>query len=186
MDLKNYKKNPVVLLDHSYKVENIVAKTTKLTMEDNTLVADFVFIDTENGKLAQKLYEAGLLKASSIGFMAKQRDQNDFSKIIKSELLEWSLVAVPANAEALSLDAKVMEEAISKGFIQKQEVNEMQDIKNELAEIKSILLALKTDDKEVKEIDNKKEKVLKQKETLQQIDRAVGEALKNLKFLQTN
>jgi hypothetical protein len=33
MDLKAYKKNPVVLLDHSYKVENIVGKTTKIYIE---------------------------------------------------------------------------------------------------------------------------------------------------------
>jgi len=36
--------------------------------------------------------------------MVKERNANDFTKITKSELLEWSLVAVPANAEALSLD----------------------------------------------------------------------------------
>jgi hypothetical protein len=66
MDMKNYKKNPVVLIDHSYKVEDIVGKTTKLKRDGNELIAEFVFIDTPKGELAEKLYEAGLLKASSI------------------------------------------------------------------------------------------------------------------------
>lgn len=186
IDLKNYKKNPVVLLDHNYKVENIVWKTIKITTEWNQLIADFVFIDTEKGALAEKLYNAWLLKASSIWFISKQRNPNDFSIIEKSELLEWSLVAVPCNQEALSLDWKTYEEAVQKWFIieeKKEEVTEMQEIKKELAEIKSLLKNLTDDKVKKEEIEKQEQEALEKKQILQQIDNAVGVALKNIKLL---
>lgn len=111
-DLKNYKKNPVVLLNHRYAVESIVGKTTKLTVDGKNMIAQFIFADTELGQLAKKLYVGGFLKTASIGFIVFERDPNDRSIITKWELLEWSLVAVPANAAALSLDGKQIEKEL--------------------------------------------------------------------------
>lgn len=48
MNVKNYIKNPVVLLDHDYRVEKIAGKTKKLYQEGKKWIADFVFADTEN------------------------------------------------------------------------------------------------------------------------------------------
>lgn len=256
IDTKQYKKNPVVLLDHSYKVENIVGKTTKIYIEWNELIADFVFVDTENWEMAEKLYNAWVLKASSIGFIPKERDSNDFTKITKCELLEWSLVAVPCNQDALSLDWKLFEEAKSKGFIiEEKEVvnveiplrdtlktllinlntwynfyvetifansfvyekrgnwidsyfkrsftisNWIVNIWNDETEVKPLvtfidkwlnerltsietLLKSLTDDKVKKEeLEKKEQEALEKRQTLQAIDNAVGEALKNLKLL---
>lgn len=202
MDMKNYKKNPVVLIDHSYKVESIVGKTTKLKMNWNQLEADFVFVDTENGKLAEKLYEAGLLKASSIGFLAKERDPQDYRKITKSELLEWSLVAVPANASALSLDEKTMTKAMELWLIKEVEeeveeeiadddnvekANELDEIKAELAEIKSILKSLADDKAEQKtqdqEIAKQEADIKAKKELLQAINKGVSDTLAKMKLL---
>ena len=256
IDLMQYKKNPVVLLDHLYKVENIVGKTTRIYLEWNELIADFVFIDTENGIMAEKLYNAWVLKASSIWFISKQRNPNDFSIIEKSELLEWSLVAVPCNQEALSLDWKLFEEAKTKGFIIEEkevivaeiplkdtlknslitlnswfnyyihtifansfvyekrgnwvdsffrrnftisnwgviiwenetEVKPLQTfiekwVLQEISEIKTILKSLTDDKVENEEVKKQEQEALEKKQTLQAIDNAVGEALKNLKLL---
>ena len=103
-DFKNYKKNPVVLIDHSYKVDHIVGKTISLTLEGKQLIAEWQWADTEDAQTAKQLYDGGFLKTSSIGFIPLQRDESDRSIIIKWELLEWSLVAVPCNPNALSLD----------------------------------------------------------------------------------
>lgn len=197
MDMKNYKKNPVVLIDHSYKVESIVGKTTKLKIEWDELIADFHFIDTENWKLAETLYEAWLLKASSIGFLAKERDNQDYTKITKSELLEWSLVAVPANAESLSLDEKTITKAKNLWLIKEVEdnkeeqqetetkTNEMEEIKAELAEIKSILKGL-ADDKAEKETSIAKEEadIKAKKEFLQAINKWISSSLEKIKLLE--
>lgn len=208
MDAKAYKKNPVVLIDHSYRVESIVGKTVKLYQEGNQLIADFVFADTEKGQLAKQLYEKGFLKTSSIGFIIQERDATDRAIITKWELLEWSLVAVPANPAALSQDGKLMEEAISKGLMLKAETcakcgcegcgegcketppetptpetvitsEEAKAIREELSEIKTILKTL-ADDKasEKSAVD-----ALKQKELLQTINRATAQALEGLKQL---
>lgn len=86
--------SPVVLVNHSYKIECIAGKTITLEKVGNQLIADFIFADTELGQLAEKLYIGGFLKASSIGFLLKRRDQNNWAVIAESELIEWSLVAV--------------------------------------------------------------------------------------------
>ena len=56
------------------------------------------------GVLARNLYQEGMLKSVSVGFIPTQRNQNDYKIIEKAELLEVSFVAVPCNPEAISLD----------------------------------------------------------------------------------
>ena len=106
------------------------------------LIAEFVFADTEYGNIARKLYEGGFLKTSSIGFIVKERQADNWRNITKCELLEWSLVAVPANPMAISLDAKEYKMALDSGLIKELVKDEMTTIKNELAEIKSMLKTL--------------------------------------------
>lgn len=72
------------------------------------MIAEWVWADTENAQLAKQLYDGGFLKTSSIGFIPLQRDESDRSIITKWELLEWSLVAVPCNPGALSMDGKAL------------------------------------------------------------------------------
>jgi phage head maturation protease len=52
------------------------------------------------------------VKTVSIGFIPKQRSSNDRTIITKSEMLEFSFVAVPANPEALSLDGKIYQKCL--------------------------------------------------------------------------
>ena len=206
IDLKNYKKNPVVLLDHSYEVENIVGKTTKLTIEGNELIADFVFAETEEGTTAKYLYDNGFLKTSSIGFIVKERDQNDWRIITKCELLEWSLVAVPANPQALSLDGKMLEKAVKMGMIveEKQEngcdpnkpkPEEKTDAEKSFLEIKSEISTIKSEVSEIKRmlsvmvangkaVESEEKEALARKEILQAVNRATSQALENLKRLE--
>lgn len=195
MDTANYLKNPVVLIDHSYRVESIVGKTVSLAQVGNELVAEFVFADTEDAQIAKQLYEGGFLKSSSIGFMIKSRDPNDRSLITNWELLEWSLVAVPCNPLALSLDGKSVERGLEIGLIVKQEpepetpapteaektLAELAEVKAELAEVKKLLLVLVADGKASEE---EERKALEKKEMLQAINRATSSALENVKRLE--
>lgn len=117
IDLSYYKLSPVVLLDHDYRVEKLVAKTTNIYKEWNKLIAEFEFADTELWRLAQKLYDGWFLKASSIWFIVKERQSDNWFIISKSELLEWSLVVVASNRWALSLDGKEFDLAKSFGLV---------------------------------------------------------------------
>lgn len=116
-DLKNYKRNPVILFAHdsvsppiakcipkSLKIENGKLKATAQFMPRD--LYDFSF-------MIFSMYQKGFMKATSVGFRplewAFSEDKNremgvDFTK---QELLEFSCVPVPANPEAL-MEAKSM------------------------------------------------------------------------------
>jgi len=186
VDLKNYKKNPVVLVDHDYRIEKIVGRTTKIKVEEKELVAEFSFVNTELGRLAEELYEQGFLRASSIGFIPKERSE-DRRTIVKSELLEWSLVAVPCNAEALGMDTKQIELGKQNGLIveeehldddEEEEVT-LEKLNSKLLEIEATLQVLA----EHKARESEMEAVREKKELLQSINKATADALHNLKRL---
>lgn len=100
-DLKSFKKNPVVLDSHNYNsIENIIGRVTKITTKNGNLEGDVEFmLDNPKGALAHKMVEDGFLNAVSIGFIPLEF--NAKGEITKSELLELSVVGVPAQAGAL-------------------------------------------------------------------------------------
>lgn len=100
LDVSNYKKNPVVQWAHDYSRPPI-GKADQLTKKaDGSLVAKVKFAITESdfAKEIYALYKGGFLNAFSIGFLPKEAEGNVFTK---SEMLEFSAVPVPANANAL-------------------------------------------------------------------------------------
>jgi HK97 family phage prohead protease len=102
ISLENFQRNPVVLYGHDYSGLP-VAKATSLTLEPSGIAARFSF--PENGvydkaDTVRKLWGAGFLNAVSIGFIPLERSE-DGRTITKCELLEFSIVPVPANQEAL-------------------------------------------------------------------------------------
>lgn len=99
-DLKSFKKNPVLLDSHNYgSIEHIIGKVSKITQKPS-LNGNIEFATMNpKGALAQAMADAGYINATSIGFIPKEFD--DKGNITKSELLEISVVSVPANAQAL-------------------------------------------------------------------------------------
>jgi HK97 family phage prohead protease len=100
-DLRNFKKNPVLLVDHEYKVENIVgtAKNIKIDKDRKALTFEPNFHGiTQLSQDVAKMVESGQLSTVSVGFMPVY-PKKDGGKIM-NELLEISFVAVPANPSA--------------------------------------------------------------------------------------
>jgi len=108
--LDNYRSNPVVLWAHDYR-SLPVARCLSVWVESGALVAiaDFTpsgpswprFNDT-----IFEMYKGGFLSATSVGLMPLEWKWVDEGgrfglDFLKSELLEWSAVVVPANPEAL-------------------------------------------------------------------------------------
>ena len=108
-DLKNYKKNPVVLFGHSY-YSLPIGKATKVYIEDGKLIAEGIWASHEQAQTLRKMYDEGFVKTTSVGFIVKERDKKDDSIITRAELLEFSVVPVPANPSALSLAVEKMGE----------------------------------------------------------------------------
>lgn len=125
-DLTNFKSNPVLLWAHDYSSLPI-GKIWEIGVNGNQLEAEFEFAPEEaNPKAAQiqKLYDGGFVNASSVGLIPKERNGH---VITKAELLELSLVPVPANQEALrlaisskSVDVSLIEKDLEKGEIADQ------------------------------------------------------------------
>lgn len=108
--LANYKKNPVILWAHSYSTPPI-GRAAKIRVEGDTLRARAEFAPAEVFPLAETVFQlikGGFLRATSVGFRPlkyaynAERGGMDFEQ---AELLEFSIVPVPANADCL-MDAK--------------------------------------------------------------------------------
>lgn len=107
--LEPFKKNPVLLWAHDFRIPPIGA-VTSLTRDGDKLIARGVFAKTEFAQEIRSLYDTGVLKTVSVGFIPLERRDNT---ILSAELLELSFVPVPANSEAVSL--RQMEAVVAKG-----------------------------------------------------------------------
>lgn len=122
--LDNYLKNPVVLWGHQYGMPPI-ATCKSLGLQGGDLMADADFFDEQTYPFADTIYrivKAGGLRASSVGFKPLKYNYNAERggvDIEEAELLEWSVVSVPANPEALVQLAATLEDgdSILKSFV---------------------------------------------------------------------
>jgi len=109
-DLENFKKNPVVLFGHdSWKLP--IGKAIKIYAEgDKTYaVIEFAVEIYDKAKTIWEMVKAGILNTVSVGFMNNEYlDGDDYENVqlTKNELLEISIVPIPANPNAIVLAAK--------------------------------------------------------------------------------
>lgn len=116
-DLDNFKTNPVIMLSHNYQ-EFPVGKATEIKVEKNQLIFRAVFTDvTQKAKEAYALVKEGILNAISVGFIPRDYDEKDGSIITKAELLEISLVPIPANPQAVILAKEYKDNEIAKYIV---------------------------------------------------------------------
>lgn len=112
-DLTSFQKNPVALFGHdATSIENIMGKAVNFAVSGNRLIGEIDFADSSINPRADMCYRmvrAGLLNAVSVGFMpldfafAKGSGRAPGAIDFKSQqLLEISICAVPANANALA------------------------------------------------------------------------------------
>jgi len=166
-ELNNFMKNPVIIANHTYKVENIIWKATDVFVENEKLVVEWVFATTELAQDVRKLYDGGFIKTVSVGFIPKERDKNNSSIITKAELLEVSFVPVPCNPNALSLWKEFVEEMISKWLIIKEEEHidaevESESESNPNEEAEANVINEEWNDSEENSLDNENEKSIKE------------------------
>lgn len=106
-ELENFKANPVILWAHRYD-ELPLGKVISVDNTNRGLEIEMVFAEEDANPKAQqvkRLVDEGILNAVSVGFIPKERNGNI---ITRAELLEVSIVPVPANQEALALAYKTM------------------------------------------------------------------------------
>lgn len=150
----DYLKNPVVLLGHNYS-DLPVAKTLEVAVVPGQGVrAQFQFPEAglyDKADNVRKLWDAGFLNAASIGFSPIKSVNLDPSRpwgpqeYIEWELLEWSIVSVPANQDALRLALNGINETIAKRGRVLSAANE-QKLKTAADNINEVLSQLGQDD----------------------------------------
>ena len=173
-DYKNFMKNPVIIANHVYKIENIVGKATSIYVMDNQLIIEWVFSESNPlWKLLADLYDEGMVKTVSVWFIPKSRDESNKRIITSAELLELSFVAVPCNPNALSLDQKqLLEENWMIEEVKEDDEISNKEILSTLNDIKALLQIL---------VDGNTKKLsdanILAKETLQNVARTVNQWL---------
>lgn len=104
-DVKNFKKNPIVLLNHQY-MHFPIGIAPNIKRIENRWEGKGFFAPTNSGQTARKLHDAGFLRAVSMGFIPLERDVEKEHIIKRWELLEFSFVTIPSNPTALSVEQK--------------------------------------------------------------------------------
>jgi len=124
-ELDNFRKNPVVLLQHGYTSDDIpvIGKALRVEKVGDALEADLEFFTTKEHPEADRvlaLVDRGVL-ATSVGFSpiesqyAEERETGDEWKdfwspptdYLRQELLEISVVYLPGNANAVAEGRKL-------------------------------------------------------------------------------
>jgi HK97 family phage prohead protease len=94
-------KNPVILFGHRWG-EPPVGKAVAGRVREHSLELDIVFAETQFAKEVRSLVDGGFLNASSVGFIPKTWETDPEGRRVYTdvELLELSIVPIPANAYA--------------------------------------------------------------------------------------
>lgn len=132
--LDNYRANPVVVDSHDYSsITRILGSSEDVAIKNGKMTNRVRFaVDNELGLLALKLARGGFLRSQSVGFIplefTRGKQGEPDRTYIKQELLEISLVAIPANPGA-TIGAALKSGALVKGDV-REAINALQRICN--------------------------------------------------------
>lgn len=102
-ELDSYRANPVVLDSHKYdSVYDVIGRSVRTEVVNGALEVDIIFADDDVEELVSK----GFLRTVSVGFRSLARRPGSATEPVthtRMELLEVSLVAIPANREAVRI-----------------------------------------------------------------------------------
>lgn len=124
MDLKWYKKNPVLL--HNHDRDKVIGKALSVTKKDDGI---YLKAEVHKGACEEEVFYAiknGLIRTFSIGFACKAGEFKEIGTrnvyfITRSELREISCVTIPANAESM-FELKSLDD--SEGFYAEEETTD--------------------------------------------------------------
>lgn len=149
INLDRFIANPVMLNQHENNTTSVVGRWNNLRIEGNLLVADseFDMDDNEASLLAGKV-ERGFIKGVSMGISFDPIDFDMNKALLKCELFEASICAIPSNANALSLYTKAGKKLDSKQVTKLLSFN--QKLKN-MDLLKQLIALLQLDENSTEE-----------------------------------
>lgn len=170
INIDNFKKNPIIYFNHSSAYtygddikSKVIGKAVKIEKKDGKLIIEIVFDegDEEAAEIKRKC-EGGFLNAVSIGFRPLVSDDTiaflpgqKYATITQAELLEISIVEIPAHPYAVRQKAYVISQKKA-SKVMEEELKDLKKSVKELTEFVSNLAqkqALK--DEKIKELEEK-------------------------------
>lgn len=107
INIARFQRNPIMLYMHD-RDKGVIGRWENITKEGDKLTAEAVFDDaTELGAKVKHQVESGFLRSASIGIEnCKCETINGVQTIVECDLIEISIVDVPANENAVKLFKK--------------------------------------------------------------------------------
>lgn len=148
-DLKSYKKNPVILWGHDHN-EPAIGISKKTWVEGagkkaKLMIQPILHDVTDKARAIKALVEMGVIKTLSVGF--KPIESPDGITFTKNELLEVSMVNVPANADAMMMaykglkDAGFEEKVIKELGLPVEVIDRLEVMEKDISELKAVVKA---------------------------------------------
>jgi len=137
-ELGAFKTNPVIVDCHDYSsITRILGRSPEIAVREGKLVNRVEFcLDNPMGALAWKMAKGGFIKSQSVGFIPKEwtngkNNDQPARTYTKQELLEVSLVVVPANPGA------TIGLALKSGAIERSDLRDLADYLKEFCSAKA-------------------------------------------------
>lgn len=120
--LDRFRENPVMLDDHYNSTAGVVGRWNNIRVEDGHLKADDDFdMEDDRAKTLKGKVDRGFIKGASLGLVfdrdKMQVDASGRLVLTEAEVLEGSIVPIPANAGAIRLYAKDTHKLLSEADI---------------------------------------------------------------------
>ena len=115
-ELTEFKKNPILLLNHNSNIGSIAGKVTEIREDVKGLYFEAEFTKSEHiAEIlhAKQLVQEGILKTVSIGGVWHYEDEHNRDHLTLAEIMEISLVAVPADPNALVEEIKPLVQPVT-------------------------------------------------------------------------
>lgn len=148
-DLKSFKQNPVILWGHDHNEPAIgVAKKVWIDgvgKKAKLMIQPVLHDVTEKARAIKALVDMGVIKTLSVGF--KPLESPDGVTFTKNELLEVSMVNVPANSDARVMAYKGLKEAgfenktIQEFGIDTELIDKLTTMEHDIEELKTMVKA---------------------------------------------
>lgn len=114
-NLESFKRNPILFFGHEYSQASSIVGTAERIVQDANGLRILPKLrkpvnESDPQNIVLSLWNEGILKAASIGFIPVKWTDNEFGgkDFHEWELLEVSLVGLPSQREALRLAAKAL------------------------------------------------------------------------------
>ena len=182
-NLENYKKNPIVLFGHDpSKPGYVLGKATEIVADKdgdkNITLGTVQFAEegtSQDADTVWKLVKQGILRTVSVGFIPhtfkKLSEDDDTDVLADNELLEFSIVPIPANPSAVAL-------ALGDGSIEEKDAKYMlKAYKSEAEYIEKSLCDIMTTNKTDGNSKIRKEDGIMSDDDIAKIAEAVGTAV---------